>query len=115
MNINKFLLWFKNASFLWFLSLFINIITFLLLYFKIKPGNRQLALHYNVLVGVEWYGEGKNLYLIPAAGFAILVINFILYRALKSNKEFFAPLVIFATACVQIILLCAAVFLISIN
>ena len=106
---------FKNQEFLWLLNLALNVITFSLIYFRLKPNSRQLALHYNVLVGIEWYGQGKNLYLIPTAGLMILVINFILFRSLRHSKDFFAPLAIFASACVQIILLCATIFLISIN
>ena len=80
--------YFRNVWFLWALCVALNIITFLFLYFKIHPGQKTLALHYNVLVGVDWYGSGKNLYFIPSVGLAILIVNFVLYRSIKNRQDF---------------------------
>ncbi len=74
-----------------------------------------MALHYNVLAGVEWYGKGRNLYLLPGVGLAISLINFYLYRILKNNENFFSFLSLFVTFCVQVILLAAVIFLARIN
>ena len=111
----KIRVWFSNIWFLWTLCLCLNIITFLFLYFKIHPGNKTLALHYNVLVGVQWYGKGKNLYFIPAVGAAISAVNFTLYKALKNDEYFLSALTVFASLCVQVILLAAVLFLSRIN
>jgi len=107
--------WLLNVWFLWAACLIFNIITFLFIYFKIHPGNKTLALHYNVLVGVQWYGKGKNLYFIPAVGLAISAVNFTLFKALKDNKLFLSALAAFASLCAQIILLAAALFLARVN
>jgi hypothetical protein len=111
----KIKIWFSNIWFLWTICLVLNIITFLFLYFKIHPGNKTLALHYNVLVGVDWYGKGKNLYFIPAVGAAISAVNFTLYKALKSDEYFLSVLTVFTSLCVQIILLVAVLFLSKVN
>ena len=111
----KIRIWLSNVWFLWALCLIFNIITFLFIYFKIHPGNKTLALHYNVLVGVEWYGKGKNLYLIPGVGLAISAVNFLLYKTLKDDKFFLSQLTIFVSICAQIILLAAALFLSRVN
>ena len=105
----------NNVWFLWSLCLLINIITFLFLYFKIHPGNKTLALHYNVLVGVQWYGKGKNLYYIPGVGFAITAVNFILYRAGRNYEDLSIFLPPFVSICAQLILLCAALSLAQVN
>lgn len=112
---NKLKISFGNIWFLWALCLVFNIITFLFLYFKIHPGNKTLALHYNVLVGVEWYGRGKNLYFIPGVGLAISSINFILYRAFKTYDNFLPFLCVFVSLSAQIILLAAVLFLATVN
>jgi hypothetical protein len=107
--------YFSNIWFLWALCLILNIITFLVLYLKIHPGNKTLALHYNVLTGVEWYGKGANLYFIPGAGLAILAANFILYKATSDDQNFFSALAAFASLCAQLILLTAVLFLATVN
>ncbi len=107
--------YFSGILFLWFICLILNIITFFFIFFKIHPGTQNLALHYNVLVGVEWYGKGKNLYFIPGIGLAISAINYILYRALKDNRFFLSELTAYVSMFVQIILLISAMFLASVN
>lgn len=100
---------------LWALCFLINIFSFFILYYQIHPGPKTMALHYNVLVGVEWYGKGTNLYLIPAAAFFISLTNFIIFIALKKTSEFFAPLTVFVSFCVQIILFFSIIFLAKVN
>lgn len=112
---NRLKIYFSNIWFLWASCLILNIITFLALYFKIHAGNQTIALHYNVLVGVEWYGKGKNLYFIPGVGLAIWAVNFMLYRTLKEGENFLPSLTVFTSLCSQIILLAAVLFLIRVN
>lgn len=107
--------YFSSIWFLWGICLTINIITFFFIYFKIHPGKQNLALHYNVLVGVEWYGKGRNLYFIPGIGLAISAVNYILYRPLRDNRFFLSELTAYVSLFVQIILLIAAMFLAKVN
>jgi hypothetical protein len=104
-----------NIWFLWGLTVILNIITFLFLYFKIHPGNKILTLHYNVLIGAEWYGKGKNLYFIPIVGIIITAVNFALYRAFRKSGGFLSDLTVFASLCAQIVLLAAVLFLAKVN
>ena len=106
---------FKEIWFLWIVCLVVNSITFLFVKFNIRPGNRTLALHYNVIAGVEWYGKGNNLYFIPAAGLAISIANFVLYRTFKNAKSFLPLLTVFASLCVSITALLAILFLSNVN
>ena len=105
----------SDIRLLWAVCFIFNIITFLTLFFKIHPGNQTLALHYNVLVGVEWYGKGKNLYFIPGVGLAVTSANLILYRTLKDKGNFFPFLTVFASLCTQTILFAATLFLVKVN
>jgi hypothetical protein len=111
----KFFAYFKEIWFLWLLCFVINIITFLAVFYKIHPGNRTLALQYNVLVGVEWYGKARNLYFIPGIGLAISLVNLFLYGLLKDNKNFLSFLAVFVSVVVQLILLSAVLFLSAVN
>lgn len=114
-NFLKTLRFAAEVWFLWALCLLLNIIAFLFIYYKISPSSQTLALHYNVLVGVEWYGKGYNLYLIPVAGLAILAVNFFLYRALGKTKSFLPYLTVFASLSVQLLLLLALLMLSVVN
>lgn len=104
-----------NIWFLWGVCLCLNIITFLFILFKIHPGNKTLALHYNVLVGVEWYGKGRNLYFIPGVALLISAVNFVLYKKLKDDEVFLSVLTVFVSICAQIILLLSAFALARVN
>jgi hypothetical protein len=75
----------------------------------------MVALHYNVLVGVELFGKGKSLYLLPMVTLIITIANYILYKYLKKDKNFLAVLTIFASMAVQLIMLFAAYLLAQIN
>ena len=101
--------------FLWSLSVVFNIIAFFIIFSKIGGGSRTLALHYNVLIGVEWYGKGINLYFLPAVGLIITLVNYALYRNLKPGELFYAPLTAFASLFVSATILAAVFFLATIN
>ena len=111
----KFSSYITDVWFLWALCLIFNIITFLFIYFKIHPTNKTLALHYNILVGVVWYGNGKNLYFIPGIGLVITGANYTLFRAFRDQPYFLPFLTAFVSLCVQIILFVAALFLARVN
>ena len=111
----KFKVYLFQIWFLWGLCLIFNIITFLILFFKIRGGGETVALHTNVLVGVQWYGKANNLYFIPSLGLVLSAANFLLYNKLKDNSNFLSGLTVFVSLCVQIILLAAAMFLARVN
>ena len=114
-NKDKILYALNTVWFLWAGGFIFNILTFLLIIFKIRPGSPTVALHFNVLAGVEWYGKGYNLYFIPGLGLALGVANFILFRALKKLPNFLAFLVPFVNFCVQSLLLISTLFLMKVN
>lgn len=105
----------NNILFLWGICFAINSIAFLFIYYKIHPTDRTLALHYNVLVGVDSYGRGKNLYYIPITAFVMSVVNFIFYKALKDTKSFLAMASVLCSIFLQIVLLVAVLFLSKID
>ncbi len=101
--------------FLWLACFVINIITFFWVRYKINPGNRIMALHYNIVVGVDWYGLGKNLYSIPIAALIITIANFVLAKSLKANHFLLSFLAVIISIIVQLILFVAVLFLSGVN
>ena len=105
----------RTVLFLWILCIVFNIITFLFIYYKIHPTNKILALHYNVVTGVDWYGTGKNLYTFPAVSAGITIINYIIYRYARRTGDLMAPLSAFVSFLIQVLVLIAALFLLQVN
>jgi hypothetical protein len=102
--------------FLWVLSLAECIISFSVIAFKIRPKlSGTLALHYNVVVGVDLFGKGYYLYQIPLIGLLFILINFFLYYRLGRRGSFLAFLLSFITAAANLCLLAAALFLLRVN
>src|SRR6478609_8601054 len=86
----SFLVNFKNVLFLYRLGFVINIITFLVIYLKIKPNSEIIPLHYYIFYGTDFAGKGFFIYLIPLIGLSILVVNYIFYRLALSKEPFAA-------------------------
>lgn len=106
----------NRILFLWIVSLGVISITFLTIYFKIKPNvSLPVALHYNVIAGVDLYGKGMNIYKIPLAGLLIVMINFVLYRLLKGSNAFLSLLTAVMSCLITVILFIAVLFLLQVN
>lgn len=104
--------------FLWIVSAIFISISFLIIYFKIKPQvnpDVPVALHYNVIVGVDLYGRSRNLFLIPLTGLIIFIINAVLYKLLRHRQALLAEFASVATALVSVILCAAVLFLLNVN
>jgi len=69
----------RFISFFW-LAFAINIITCLFIYYKIRPSSEVVPLHYNIFYGPDVIGKGYYIYLLPAAGVLIALVNIIFYR-----------------------------------
>lgn len=114
--LKKILPYFSEVWFLWLLCLIFNIITFFVIRYKIHPSSAQtFALHYNILVGVDWRGDSRNLYYIPAIGLVITAVNFTFYKVVGDRENFLSFLSAFISLIVQFILLASVLFLASVN
>jgi hypothetical protein len=100
---------------MWIGSLAFNIITFLIINYKIRPTTEPLALHYNVITGVDTLGQGINLYRIPFIGISLLVVNLFFSKLVKSPKGFLSFVASFTSFAVSIILLVSILFILNIN
>ncbi len=99
----------------WIATFIVNIITLAIIVAQGKV-SRSVVLHYNVIVGAEYFGDASNNYKIPAIGLFILVFNTVMYVFLRRAKQdFLAEVSIYTTLLVSIVLLVAYMFLLSIN
>lgn len=109
LNLRKILL------FLWFFAVVISSITFLFIYYKIKPSDAPLALHYNIIVGVDLLGKGTDLYKLPIISFAIIGVNVLLSQLLKRWQPEIQIFIAALSLLISAVLLFATLLLFSVN
>lgn len=100
---------------MWGSSAVLFIVTLVAVYFKIKSAPETIALHYNVIVGVNEVGNKYELLKIPLTGFLIGVINFVLARVQKFDKTFLPFLAGLVTVITNALLLIATLFLFRVS
>ena len=106
----------KKILFLWSGSLIFIIITFLIIFFKIKPtSSATFALHYNVLFGVDTFGSGKQLYKLPLIGLIVTGVNFLIYKFITGKDTILSFVLVLSAFLVSLIILVATVFLLQVN
>jgi len=110
--------YFRKPLMLWLLALVLasNIADWVLLLIFIKPVDLPLILHYNVYFGVDMVGNWKQVYVLPAIGFFLFLVNLLLSLYFYKNKERIAAyLLLLASLLIQLSLLIAAASVIIIN
>lgn len=75
----------------------------------------SVFLHYNILFGVDYIGEGWRLLGLPTLGLTILLLNFFLGWSLFQTDKFVSLLANAVSAVCQILLLTATAWLIFLN
>jgi hypothetical protein len=69
------------------ISLLINIIQWAILFIKIRPGEQNILLHYNIIYGTDLVDKGFYAYFIPGLALIFLVMNvFAAYYFYKKEK-----------------------------
>lgn len=79
--------------------------------------NEQMALHYNVDFGIDYYGDKNKIYIIPILGIMIVLINFILLASMSRSRDrrFIAHVLMSGALIANIILLTAIISVYLIN
>ena len=96
-------------------SLALNIGLFLFFYFFIKQSEIPIVLHYNVDWGVDYFGEVKNIYILPLVGLMILLLNSILSLKLWNKVKSLSYFLTAITLISEIFLWLAGIALYIIN
>ncbi|RJR31032.1 hypothetical protein C4569_03270 [Candidatus Parcubacteria bacterium] len=69
------------------LSLLLNLINWVIVYVRFLKGEQQAALHYNIYFGIDYFGEVKNYFILPAVGAVIILINYFLARLIRLKAD----------------------------
>lgn len=103
------------VSFLWALTIITLIITLILSYFKARSGLSTVALHYNVIIGVDLLGRSRDLYLIPLSGGCVAILNYLVYRFAIPKGDFLGVITALVSWLVALVLCAAIMFLFFVN
>src|SRR5258708_6586567 len=94
---------------------FLNAINWVILLGKIRPGNTNILLHYNVVYGADLIAKSLYAYWIPLLSLALLIINAILASIFYKKEKLAAYFLSLFSIIVQLIFLTASIVLISAN
>ncbi len=97
------------------IALLINIIHWLILYFKIKPNKEDVLLHYNVVYGADFIDKSIYLYWIPALASILLVLNFIVATFFYRKEKLASYFISIASVPVQVVFFVGTLVLILVN
>lgn len=80
-------------------------------------GADQIALHYSVGFGIDYYGDAGRIYIIPLLGLLFIFMNFILYIIVDKykDKNFIAHILFSSTVVTNTILLMSMLSIYIIN
>lgn len=69
----------RRILFVFFSSIFLNLIIWILLYLKIKPSHQYpIPLHFNIYFGVDVIDYWQKIFIIPGLGLLFSLVNFFL-------------------------------------
>lgn len=112
-KIIEFFSWFKNLAFwknqenliLGLAGIGLNLFLWVYIGLKIKPTGQLIALHYNVVEGIDWHANWYYVFLAPLFGLIIYLINLFIAIYLFPSKKLAGFMFLAATILVQIILI----------
>ncbi|OGE84944.1 MAG: hypothetical protein A3J48_00445 [Candidatus Doudnabacteria bacterium RIFCSPHIGHO2_02_FULL_46_11] len=102
--------WFQDSFIFWgsVSSFLLIIILILIILFKLRPSSELVAVHYNVLIGVDLVQRGWYFYVLPLIAVLVLSYNIFLARKFHGFESFASYLLITASILASGILLAAA-------
>jgi hypothetical protein len=66
-------------------------------------------------VGVDLFGDKANLYKIPGIGLFILIVNILITRLVKNDRQFLSFLSALITLLISVALCVSVIFLLKVN
>lgn len=96
-------------------SLILNVLTWLLFYFRIPIQVEPIALRYNVYVGINMIGPWFAVFYFSTVGLLIILINFFIAKHIYKRDKLPAHFLAVSALVCQLILLVYGVLLVMIN
>jgi len=93
----------------------LNIIHWVVLYIKIRPGKNNILLHYNVVYGPDLVEKSFYLYWIPLLALILLAVNILVAANFYKKEKLASYFLNIASIAVQVVFFVATVILIVVN
>lgn len=90
-------------------SLTLNLGVWLFLGLKLKPSDYPVPIHYNVYFGIDVIDYWTSVFLIPAMGLGIIIINLLISYLIHEREKFISQFLLSGSCFIQLILFLAAI------
>lgn len=99
----------------WSIGLFLNILSWGLVIWRILPSTDQVILHYTIYFGTDWLGSAWKILYLPAAGLLLLITNFVVGYYFWENNKLVSFTLNYLSVFFNLLLLLASVLLVLVN
>lgn len=96
-------------------SLILLIVLWILALVSFPKDTPAAILHYSVGVGIDFIGESRQIFILPAIGSVVFLFNMVLWKLIQPASAQAAWTLLGATPLIQIILLTAYMLLWNLN
>jgi hypothetical protein len=105
----------KDNIIAWSVGLFLNILNWGLVSWRIVPNSDQVILHYTIYFGTDWLGASWKVLYLPAFGLLVLLVNFAVGYYFWPQNKLISLSLNYLSAFFNILLLVVAVLLVLVN
>jgi len=93
----------------------LNLILWIGLFWQSRLFTESMPLHYNIYFGVDLYGPWYRIFLIPAVGLAVILINFTIGSFLYAKEKMLSYFLAGTASFIQLIVFLATFAIIYVN
>lgn len=96
-------------------TILVNFAAWILVLFFLEKEKLNIILHYNVLFGVDFKGNPRQVFIIPSIGLIIFFLNAIIIELVYKKEKFIACLLLLGSLVCQFFAVIAIITIIMIN
>jgi hypothetical protein len=110
-------IYFKNRWILGSLiaTILIHVSTWIYLILNLKPSDKPIFLHYNILSGIDLVGNWWNIYYLAVAGSVVILLNYFLSFFFYHTDKMLARLLVVMTNGIELFLFIGIFLIVEVN
>jgi len=105
----------KDNIIAWSIGLFLNILIWGLVSWRILPNSDQVILHYSIYFGTDWLGSAWKILYFPAIGLLVLITNLVVGYYFWSKNKLISLTLNYLSVFFNLLILFASVLLVLVN